>query len=802
MSKREYDHQTIEQKWQQVWADQQTYQTIKPSKQHPKRYLLSMFPYPSGDGLHVGHVEGYTGTDVLARYYRMNGDAVFHPMGWDAFGLPAENYAVKKGIHPQETTTKNIERYKQQLISMGFSYDWNNEINTSSPDYYRWTQWIFLKLYEAGLAYQKEAPVNWCPSCQTVLANEQVISGQCERCGTEVGQKKMKQWFFKITDYAEDLLSGLDNLKWPESIKTAQRNWIGKSEGTKLKFAIENSQEQLDVFTTRVDTLAGATYVVLAPEHPLVSEITTTEQRSAVNEYQEAAKKKSELDRLHLEKDKTGVFTGAQAVNPLNGQLLPIWVADYVVMSYGTGAIMAVPAHDERDFDFAKKYNLPIIEVIKTGETKANQATTIYGTLINSGDYDGLTSEEAKEKITADLAVKGLAEPETNYRLRDWLISRQRYWGAPIPIIYCDQCGAVPVPETDLPVLLPNDVDFKPHGHSPLADSPSFNQVSCPKCGQPAKRETDTMDTFVCSSWYYLRYSSAHDDSQAFSSDSVKTWLPVDCYIGGAEHAVLHLLYARFFTKFFKDQKLLNFNEPFLELHNVGVILGPDHQKMSKSKGNVVNPDEVVQEYGADVLRLHELFLGPFSDEKPWSVETIKGSRRFVESVYEIGCRVAQEQTNSDEAAKTAIANAVRKVTTDTPILHFNTAIAAMMTAVNVLRGARIAVADWQQFLLILAPYTPHLVSELWSLCDSKNEVHLQGWPNVDSAQEQPSLVNLVVQINGRVRATFQVTANETEAKLTELALAQENIKRHLNGRSPAKVIVVPNKVVNFIVTD
>lgn len=769
-----YDPKQIEQKWQQYWLSNAVYKT-DDKLDKPKKYILDMFPYPSGDGLHVGHVEGYTASDILARYMRMKGFNVLHPIGWDAFGLPAENYAIKKGVHPQETTAKNIINFKQQINNLGLSYDWDREINTSSPEYYKWTQWLFGELFKAGLAYQKEASVNWCEHDQTVLANEQVVDGKCERCSNPVTQKNMKQWFFTITDYAEDLLTGLDDLNWPNSIKTSQRNWIGKSEGAEVEFSMDGSKRTITVFTTRPDTLFGATYLVLAPEHELLKEIVTKEQQSAVKKYQEQAAKKSELLRTQLQKEKTGIFTGAYAINPVNGDKLPIWVADYVVSTYGTGAIMAVPAHDERDFEFATKYKLPIIKVVDD-EVDPTQAIT---------------------KITDWLKDKKCGNRKTTYRLRDWLISRQRYWGAPIPIIHCEQCGPVLVDQKDLPVELPTDVDFNPHGHSPLADSKDFINAKCPKCGAEAVRETDTMDTFVCSSWYYLRYVSPQNNKQAFDPEKVEQWLPADIYIGGAEHAVLHLLYARFITKFLHDQKLLSFDEPFTSLKNVGIILGPDHRKMSKSLGNVINPDDVIAEYGADTLRLHEMFMGPFSDEKPWNTDSIKGVYRLLENVWRL---VTTEDAKAEDDSTTKLLHqTIAKVGKDTEEYRFNTAIAALMSLVGKVKS--ITKEQKKVLVLILSPYAPHMTSELWEYLQGE-KLDEQVWPDYDKDNLVDDEVVIAVQVNGKLRGEITVDSSISEDEVKELAKQADNVKKHLTSKNIVKEIYVPNKIVNIVVKD
>lgn len=753
--------------------------------------------------MHVGHVSVYTATDVLARYWRRQGGEVLAPMGYDAFGLPAENFAIKKGVPPRETTEKNVTTFRRQMDSLDLSFDWDHEINTSHPDYYRWTQWVFLQLFNQGLAYQSDAAVNWCESCQTVLANEQVVDGACERCGNQVTQKKMRQWFFKITKYADELLTEVDKLDWPEKIKQAQRNWIGRSTGSRLTFKVADRDESIEVFTTRADTLYGCSYLVLAPEHPLVESLTTAEQKTAVADYVKAAAGKSELERTFLDKTKTGVFTGAYAVNPINQESVPIWVADYVVMGYGTGAIMAVPAHDERDHAFATKYELPIKQVIKPAEqTYSDELFTDYGVLINSGPHNDLASADAAKVITE--AVGG--QLETMYRLRDWLVSRQRYWGAPIPIIHCAKCGAVPVPEDQLPVLLPEDVDFKPTGHSPLADSPSFNKdVVCPKCGAPAKREVDTMDTFVCSSWYFLRYPSSTLATAAFDPTETKKWLPVDEYVGGAEHAVLHLLYSRFVTKALRDAGHLDFGEPFTKLRTVGLILGPDHQKMSKSRGNVINPDDVVSEYGSDALRLHEMFIGPFADEKPWNTETIKGVVRFLESVERLTTKAAAATgpaTESDQKRTRLLHRTILKVGQDIADYRFNTAIAALMTLIREFDGdwTEATRDQWLVFIQLLSPLAPKAATAAWQKLDQTSDLHAAPWPIADAELAKEDTVTWAVMVNGKLRGTFDAAPDLEQAAAVEQA---KNVAAsQIEGKKIAREVVVPGKLVNLVVTD
>lgn len=981
---RMYNHKKIEQKWQRAWEQQKTFETPNDSLKE-KRYVLDMFPYPSSDGLHVGHPEGYTATDIYSRFLRMNGFEVLHPMGWDAFGLPAENFAIKQGVHPQKTTKKNIETFRRQINSLGFSYDWSREINTSSPEYYRWTQWLFLQLYKQGLAYKKKAPVNWCDHCQTVLANEQVINGICERCKYTVIQKELEQWFFKVTHYAKELLENIETLDWPTSIKRAQTNWIGMSEGSVINFEIDTAytyvllhgydgspegiffpwlkkelenrgarvlcpqlpnpgtpaeEEQVQfvlntcsfdkktilfghslgavvalkvaeklktslgglvlaggfldskfrdkprpfdatfswkfdfekikhtagfikilsdindyailveqgrristhlsgalletasaqphfcstqepsilqslvqnatVFTTRPDTLFGATYLVLAPEHPLIAELKPfITNGDEVAHYQKDVKKKNERERTSLEEEKTGVqLKGVAATNPANGEKIPIWIADYVLLSYGTGAIMAVPAHDERDFVFAKKFSLPIKMVVCPNYPEPtcpilDEAFTGSGHLVESGPFTGMENEKAKVEITR--AVGGA--PRVQYRLRDWLVSRQRYWGAPIPIIYCPVCGQQPVPEIDLPILLPDDVDFHPTGESPLVKSKSFHKVSCPSCGGPARRESDTMDTFVCSSWYFLRYASPHAADAPFEQAAVRHWLPVDMYVGGAEHAVLHLLYARFITKALHSMGYLDFQEPFSRLRNQGMILGEDGEKMSKSRGNVINPDDIIERYGADTMRLYEMFMGPLEDAKPWSTAGIIGLRRFLEKVWRIYATDNSKMTTKQSALplRRTLHKTIKKVTGDITGFHFNTAISALMICANALHEAFISgdIIDTEThraFLALLAPFAPHLAEELAEHIGIAGGLSFYAWPQHNPALIQDDVITLVVQVNGKTRITLSLPAETSEEELKKIALANEGIQKWIAGKAIQRVVTVKNKLVNIVV--
>lgn len=839
-----YNPAEIEPKWQQLWRDTGLYDTDSQHGGEPY-YQLTMFPYPSGD-LHAGHWYAFTGADVLARWQRMQGKQVLFPMGWDAFGLPAENAAIKRGIAPAEWTRSNIAAMKQQIQRMGASFDWSKELSTAHPDYYRWTQWLFLLLYENGLAYRETGWQNWCPSCQTVLANEQVVGvdNLCERCDTPVEKKELEQWFFKITEYAEELLQGLDELDWPERIKTMQRNWIGKSEGANIVFPLVDSEEQLEVYTTRPDTLFGATFMVLAPEHPILERIVTQEQWAAVDAYKQKVAHKTELERIEEVKDKSGVFTGAYARNPATNEQIPIWAADYVLMGYGSGAIMAVPAHDRRDYEFAEAHDLPITPVIEpqtvadietgvareddekeqtVGEVAAavRNADTPFdgnGIMINSQQYSGLRSEEAKRRITEDLQSQGKAEFSTQYKLRDWLISRQRYWGAPIPVVYCESCGIVAVDDNDLPVRLPEDVAFTPSGRSPLHEREDFVSASCPQCDEPARREVDTMDTFVDSSWYFLRFPSVARSDVAFDTEVTHRWLPVDHYTGGIEHAILHLLYARFITKVLRDYAGLEFDEPFLKLTSQGIILGPDGNKMSKSRGNVVSPDYVLDSgYGADAFRTYLLFIGPWTDGGPFSHEGITGVYRFLSRVWQLLQDYQNSSSHStDHRAKletrleTAQHQVVKKVSQDIASgVHFNTAIAALMEYVNELFKISTDLppshenTSWSEaigvLLRLLAPFAPHLSEELWTQIGNHDSVHIQPWPEYDESKLNTDTVNVVVQVNGKVRERILVDAGLDEHGLIEQAQQAAKVASELEKKQVVKTVAVPNKLVNFV---
>ena len=808
----------IDKKWQDKWAESGLYK-FDPNKEGEKLYVLEMFSYPSGSQLHAGHWFNYGPVDSWARFKRMQGYNVFQPMGFDAFGLPAENFAIKTGIHPQDSTIKNIAKMEEQLKAMGAMFNWENEVVTCSPEYYKWTQWLFLKLYEKGLAYRKKAPVNWCPSCQTVLANEQVVDGACERCSTEVTKKDLTQWFFKITDYADELLDKLDGLDWPEKTVSMQKHWIGRSTGSQVNFKVKDSDLNFDVFTTRVDTLCGVSYVVLAPENPLVDEIVSAEQKEAVENYKEEAKKQSDIERQSISREKTGVFTGAYAIHPLTGKEVPIWVGDYVLATYGTGAVMAVPAHDERDFAFAEKFNLPINRVIEAKDgSETNLPFCEHGILVNSGEFDGLTTDEAKEKIVEKLASMGLGEKKVNFRLRDWLVSRQRYWGAPIPVVYCEECGIVPVPESQLPVELPYDVEFAPDGKSPLAKSEAFVNTTCPHCGKPAKRETDTLDTFVCSSWYYLRYPDNKNTEAPFNPELINKMLPVDKYVGGPEHACMHLLYARFITKALRDMGYLNFDEPFTSLTHQGLILGPDGLKMSKSKGNTISPDDYIKEYGADVFRMYLMFGFAYTEGGAWSDDGIKSVNRFVERIERI-IDTAREAISKGENNKTTMDkaekelnywrhNTIKSVTDDTDKLQFNTAIARMMEFINALSKytqekemnldfLKDVVSD---YLRLLAPFAPHFSEEQWSLLGNSYSIFNEAWPKFDPKALVKDEVEIAIQVNGKIKNKIMVSSDLDEEGIKAAALADEKIKASTEGKTVLKVIVIKGRLVNIVV--
>lgn len=800
----------VESKWQKIWAETGLYK-FNRDRVDKKWYVLEMFSYPSGAKLHAGHWYNYGPADTYARFKKMQGYEVFQPMGFDAFGLPAENYAIKTGIHPQDSTMKNIATMEEQLKKIGAMYDWDYEIYTCAPEYYKWTQWLFLQLYKKGLAYRKEAPVNWCPSCNTVLANEQVVQGECERCGTTVVRKNLTQWFFKITDYAEELLQDLDKLDWPEKTKLMQKNWIGKSYGGEIEFAIKGRKETFRVFTTRADTTFGVTYVVLAPENPLVDVITTPEQKAAVEEYKLNASKATEIDRLASNREKTGVMTGAYAINPVNGREVPILVADYVLASYGTGAVMGVAAHDERDYVFAKKLGLPIERVVKGKDGNDELPFCDYGIMVNSGEFDGMTSEEGKIAVIEKLEKEGKGSLKTNYRLRDWLVSRQRYWGAPIPMIHCEHCGVVPVPEEDLPVRLPYNVDFAPDGVSPLAKCEEFMNVKCPVCGRPARRDPDTLDTFVCSSWYYLRYPDNKNADKAFDSEWINKMLPVDKYIGGAEHACMHLLYARFFTKALRDMGYLNFDEPFLSLVHQGTILGSDGNKMSKSRGNVVSPDDSISKYGADVFRVYLMFGFSYVEGGPWNDNGLDSIGRFFDRVERTVGKCYEmdfEQKPMEKAEKElnyVRNNTIKSVSADLETFSFNTALARIMEYVNALYAYETEVPVKNAFfkdcikdlVLLLAPFAPHFAEELWERLGQPYSVFNQPYPVFDPKALVRDEVELAVQINSKLRARITVAASAGKEEIEAAAL--EAVSGQLGEAKPKKIIVVPGRLVNII---
>ncbi|MDK7049502.1 leucine--tRNA ligase [Aerococcus sanguinicola] len=800
-----FNHLEIEKKWQGYWEEHDSFKTLEDHSL-PKYYALDMFPYPSGAGLHVGHPEGYTATDIVSRMKRAQGYNVLHPMGWDAFGLPAEQYALDTGNDPAQFTEQNIETFKNQIKSLGFSYDWNREVNTTDPDYYKWTQWIFTKLYEKGLAYEDEIMVNWCEALGTVLANEEVIDGLSERGGHPVVRRPMKQWVLRITAYADRLLEDLDDLDWPESIKEMQRNWIGRSEGAQVNFQIKDSEESFEAFTTRPDTLYGATFCVLSPEHPLVKKITTADQAQAVEAYVEEASHKADLERTDLAKEKTGVFTGAYAINPLSGEEIPVWIADYVLMSYGTGAIMAVPAHDSRDYEFAKQFDIPIKAVIEGGNIE-EEAYTGDGKHINSAELDGLDKEEAIQKAIEVLEEKGAGEAQVSYRLRDWVFSRQRYWGEPIPVIHWEDGTTTAVKEEDLPVLLPKGENIRPSGtgESPLANFEDWLNVTDPETGMKGKRETNTMPQWAGSSWYFLRYCDPHNDQAVISEEAANYWLNVDLYIGGAEHAVLHLLYARFWYKFLYDLGIVPTKEPFQKLFNQGMILGEGHEKMSKSKGNVVNPDDVVEAYGADTLRLYEMFMGPLDASIAWSEEGLAGSRKFLDRVWRL--MIDQEgelrdritTINTGELDK-VYHQTVKKVTEDYEKLHFNTAISQLMVFINEAYKAEALAFEYMKgFVQLLAPITPHLGEELWERLTGQAGISYVPWPEYDESLLADDQIEVVYQVNGKIKAHDEVPADLSKEELAERAQAHELIQAEIAGKTIRKVIAVPNKLVNIV---
>ena len=808
-----FEPKTLDRKWQDRWAKDKLYHVDDLSEKE-NWFEMTMYPYPSGD-THIGHWYAMAPSDAHARFRRMQGYNVLHPMGFDSFGLPAENAAIRRGIHPYKWTMDNIANMKKQFYSMGAIYDWDREVNTCQPDYYKWNQWFFLKLFENGLAYKSNAPVNWCNQCQTVLANEQVINGKCDRCESVIIHRDLEQWFFKITDYAEELLSFEKVIDWPEKIKTLQENWIGKSFGVQVKFDLSHLQistHEIETFTTRIDTLFGVTFIVLAPEHDLVSQLTTPDNKEKVEEYIKTSREYSEIERLSTERDKTGVFTGSYAINTINGNKVPILIADYVLVQYGTGAVMGVPAHDQRDFEFAKKYNLDITRVIAKNiddTSTLQEAYTESGILTNSGDFDNINNEEAKIKIAEHLEKNALGSRTITYRLRDWLISRQRYWGTPIPIIYCVDCGTLPVPEKDLPVILPPDAEFKPTGESPLKYHPEFINCKCPKCGKDAERETDTMDTFVDSSWYFLRYPNPNYNDAPFDLDKLKLWNPVDQYTGGAEHAVLHLMYSRFFVKALRDIGLFKFDEPFLRLYNQGMIIA-NHQKMSKSKGNVIAPDDYVLEFGADVVRIYLMFLGPWDQGGDWIDSGINGMARWINRVWNISTTNPKKFTSTKENQDLTRTThkLIKNVTEDIDRFKFNTALAFMMEFTNYLNQISenndATLEQWnfaiKSLLLLLAPIAPHITEELWELLGNQYSIHNQSIPTFNSKLIEDETTTLVIQVNGKVRDTVEVGINTEKEKAEEIALSSDKIQPYLVNQTINRIIYVPDKLVNIVV--
>lgn len=823
--KEKYNFTEIEKKWQDVWEKEDAFKTVEDYDKE-KYYVLEMFPYPSGK-LHMGHVRNYSIGDVIARFKRLKGYNVLHPMGWDSFGLPAENAAIKNDIHPAIWTDSNIAEMHRQLQGLGFSYDWDREVATCKEEYYKWMQWIFIQFYNKGLAYKKDNPVNWCPSCQTVLANEQVVDGCCERCHTPVTKKRLSQWYLKITDYADRLLKDLDIMPgWPEKVKLMQKNWIGRSTGAEVTFEIENFSKKLQIYTTRPDTLFGVTYMVLAPEHPFVPELTNgTEYEAAVKVYQEECQHKSEIERTSLTKEKTGVFTGCYGINPVNGKRVPIFISDYVMMDYGTGAIMAVPAHDQRDFEFAKKFDLDIVPVVdsQNPEIDINNLTEAFvaeGTMINSGKYTGMNNKEAIEEITKDLEADGLGKAQVNYKLRDWLISRQRYWGCPIPMVYCEECGWVPEKEENLPVKLPTDVEFTGKGDSPLKTSKTFGETTCPCCGKKAVREFDTMDTFVDSSWYFLRYCDAHNSEKPFDKKKADYWMNVDQYIGGVEHAILHLLYARFFQMVMHDLGLVDAEEPFDNLLTQGMVI-KDGAKMSKSLGNIVSPEEIQAKYGADTARLFILFAAPPEKELDWSDAGVEGSYRFLNRVYRLvqeyvneirgdfrGSETITIQSAEDKALNFQLNATVKKVTEDAGgRFSFNTAISSIMELVNALYKYKQGEVNVplmndaiEKLILILNPFVPHITEELWNDLGHEDRVYQQNWPEFDPAALELETVEIIVQVNGKLKDKMAFEKNAEKSAIEEAALASERVQDAIAGKSVVKTIVVPNKLINFVV--
>ena len=794
-----YNHEMVEKKWQKYWEDNNSFEAITGDKKKPY-YILVEFPYPSGAGLHVGHVRSYTAQDAIARMMRMQGYNVLYPMGWDAFGAPAEQYAIKNHIHPKEAVKENIHNFKRQMMDLGFSFDWKREFSTTDPEYYKWTQWQFLQFYKHGMAYKDTVPVNWCPTCKSVLSNEDAAGGVCERCGTQVVQKEKSQWMLRMSEYSEDLLKGLDDTNFAEKVKLGQINWIGKSIGAEVDFKVKDNDLKFTVFTTRCDTLFGATYCVMAPEHKLVDIITTEEQKEKVNEYKEACKLKNDMERTELNKDKTGVFTGAYAINPVNGMEIPIWISDYVLASYGTGAIMAVPAHDTRDYEFAKKFGMEIIPVLDGGNVEA-EAYTEDGLHINSGFLDGLNKEDAINKMLDYLEERNLGKRKANYKMRDWVFSRQRFWGEPIPMVHCDTCGWVPLNESDLPLVLPDVAEYEPtdDGESPLAKITDWVNTTCPKCGGAARRETDTMPNWAGSSWYFLRFMDAHNTKEFASMDAMKYWNRVDWYNGGMEHTARHLLYARFWVQFLYNIGLVPHKEMIWTRVSHGMVLGANNEKMSKSKGNVINPDDIVKEYGADTLRVYEMFMGDYEQDAPWSTDSLKGCKRFIDRII----RLKDKVVDGDEYSKnleTIIHQSIKKVTYDLSHIAYNTAVSTLMILLNKYEECEsITKKDYILLLKLLNPIAPHITEELNESLGEK-PICESSWPEYDEAKTVLEEKEIGVQVNGKLRAKIEVAKDADDEAVKELAFQQENVKAHTDGKNIVKVIVVKNKIVNIVV--
>ncbi len=801
-----YNHHTVEKKWQKIWDDEKAFKTENDYTK-PKFYALVEFPYPSGQGLHVGHPRPYTALDIVARKHRMQGYNVLYPMGWDAFGLPTENYAIKNKVHPKEVTKKNVARFKEQLHSLGYSFDWDREINTTDPDYYKWTQWIFLKLFNAGLAYKKEMPINWCTSCKVGLANEEVVNGVCERCGSPVVRKVKSEWMLKITNYADKLLEGLNDVDYIERVKTSQRNWIGRSEGAEVDFRIKDKEDKLRVYTTRPDTLFGATYMVVSPEHPIIDKYKDKIKNwDAIVEYREMASRKSDFERTELAKDKTGVvLDGLTAINPINDTEIPIWISDYVLMTYGTGAIMAVPAHDDRDWEFAKKFSLPMIQVVEGSEGPVDIDAAAFtdvatGKMINSGFLTGLTVEEAKEKVKDFLTEKKIGNRKVNYKLRDWVFSRQRYWGEPIPIVHCDKCGYVPLDESELPLLLPEVDSYMPtdNGESPLAAMTDWVNTTCPCCGGLAKRETDTMPQWAGSSWYFLRYTDPTNTEALASPEALKYWLPVDWYNGGMEHTTLHLLYSRFWHKFLYDEGVVPTPEPYQKRTSHGMILGENGEKMSKSRGNVINPDDIVKEYGADTLRTYEMFIGAFDLSASWSDDGVKGCRRFLDRVWKLQTILDKDNDGYSKDLETKMHQTIKKVSSDFENLKYNTAIAAMMALINdFYKKNSITLGEYKTLITLLNPVAPHITEEIWEIIGGEGRLYEQSWPEYEEAKTVESTVEIAVQINGKTKVTLSI--GKDDAKDDVLARAKEALGDRLDGKNIIKEIYVPGRIVNIV---